>query len=371
MSLRVFLYVTFRDDCMFSDVPEHQEMQPMQPIALEFKADSWIYFRLWITNLWLIVITLGLCFPWAKARKIKFFHENTWLHDSHFVSTINPRSMFKGFLLVNFIVLMIGLVVVLLPAETRSDQFKMQLLSVSLFLLVFPWFYHRGLRYRLHNTSYRGVRFSSNVSLKTCYQVFCFWAMTSFVFFFYPLSFARFRELQLKYTRFGSTSFSLESNLGTLYKIFFKAFALGVVAMLVLIALFVSSAVTGSLSPILIGAGVVSFSVLTQWAICYWRANANNLMLSTVGIGPHLYLQSKLTTKELFKLYVTNTILIVLTLGLFIPFASIRLAKYKANSLVVWCPSPDFLKVLSGAQVKQDSAIGEPLVDDFSFDFSG
>jgi len=37
-----------------------------------FTASGSEYFRIWIVNL-LLVVTLGLCLPWAKVRKLQYF----------------------------------------------------------------------------------------------------------------------------------------------------------------------------------------------------------------------------------------------------------------------------------------------------------
>ena len=46
---------------------------------IEFTASGSEYFRIWIVNLLLIVVTLGIYLPWAKVRKLKYFYSNTWV----------------------------------------------------------------------------------------------------------------------------------------------------------------------------------------------------------------------------------------------------------------------------------------------------
>jgi uncharacterized membrane protein YjgN (DUF898 family) len=40
------------------------------------------YFRLWVVNVLLTLLTLGLYSAWAKVRTARYFRSNTWL-DGH------------------------------------------------------------------------------------------------------------------------------------------------------------------------------------------------------------------------------------------------------------------------------------------------
>ncbi|MDB5964421.1 MAG: hypothetical protein JWQ72_921, partial [Polaromonas sp.] len=35
------------------------------------------YFRIWIVNMLLMVVTFGFYFPWSKVRRLRFFFSNT------------------------------------------------------------------------------------------------------------------------------------------------------------------------------------------------------------------------------------------------------------------------------------------------------
>ena len=45
--------------------------------GLEFKGEAREYFSIWIVNLILSILTLGIYSAWAKVRRIKYFHSNT------------------------------------------------------------------------------------------------------------------------------------------------------------------------------------------------------------------------------------------------------------------------------------------------------
>ena len=74
--------------------------RPGGPVALQFTGTAGEYFRIWIVNLCLNVVTLGLYSPWAKVRRKRYFYGSTLLEGSAFEYTGNPVAILKGRLLV-------------------------------------------------------------------------------------------------------------------------------------------------------------------------------------------------------------------------------------------------------------------------------
>src|SRR3954471_16873506 len=69
---------------------------PPLPHPLEFTATGGEYFRIWIVNLALTVITLGLYSPWAKVRRKRYFYEHTMLGGEAFDYRGKPIAILKG-----------------------------------------------------------------------------------------------------------------------------------------------------------------------------------------------------------------------------------------------------------------------------------
>ncbi|MGZ5661700.1 MAG: DUF898 family protein, partial [Usitatibacter sp.] len=59
-------------------------------LLFSFTGDAREYFRIWIVNLFLSVITLGIYSPWAKVRKKRYFYGNTWVAGANFDYHGNP-----------------------------------------------------------------------------------------------------------------------------------------------------------------------------------------------------------------------------------------------------------------------------------------
>jgi hypothetical protein len=66
---------------------------------IRFSGTAGEYFGIWIVNLFLTVITLGIYSAWAKVRKKRYFYGNTWLADGNFEYHGNPLAILKGRLL--------------------------------------------------------------------------------------------------------------------------------------------------------------------------------------------------------------------------------------------------------------------------------
>jgi hypothetical protein len=49
----------------------------VQVIPLRFTGSGSEYFRIWIVNSLLLVLTLGLYMPWARVRKLRYVYGNT------------------------------------------------------------------------------------------------------------------------------------------------------------------------------------------------------------------------------------------------------------------------------------------------------
>ena len=66
----------------------------------EFTGSGQEYFGIWIVNVVLSIITLGLYVPWARVRTRRYFYENTNLFGSPFEYLAEGRQIFLGYLIV-------------------------------------------------------------------------------------------------------------------------------------------------------------------------------------------------------------------------------------------------------------------------------
>ena len=69
---------------------------PEQVHAFEFRGRAGEFFRIWIVNVVLTVLTLGIYAAWAKVRTRRYFYGNTLLDGKPFDFTANPIAILKG-----------------------------------------------------------------------------------------------------------------------------------------------------------------------------------------------------------------------------------------------------------------------------------
>src|SRR5438132_12646505 len=63
---------------------------------VQFTADAGEYFRIWIVNLALTIVTLGVYSAWAKVRKRRYLYGHTRIDGEGFEYRGRPIAILKG-----------------------------------------------------------------------------------------------------------------------------------------------------------------------------------------------------------------------------------------------------------------------------------
>ena len=79
-------------------IPEPRTQRVLLPF--EFRGNGGEYFRIWIVNLLLTIVTLGIYSAWAKVRRLRYFYGNTLLDGHSFEYHGRPLAILKGRLIV-------------------------------------------------------------------------------------------------------------------------------------------------------------------------------------------------------------------------------------------------------------------------------
>src|ERR1700741_2062194 len=135
-----------------------------RPGRLQFTGTGQEFFGIWIVNLLLTIVTLGIYSAWAKVRKMRYFYRNTHLDGSVFDYHGDPIAILKGRLLAAALLVVYKLALTLLGAFA--------LVAVLAVIAVLPWLLTQSYRFRLHNSSYRGLRFRFEGPLSHAYLIF-------------------------------------------------------------------------------------------------------------------------------------------------------------------------------------------------------
>lgn len=129
--------------------------------AIQFHGQGGEFFGIWIVNILLSVITLGIYSAWAKVRTKRYFYGNTELAGDNFEYHATPTQLLKGRL--------VALLVVLVWAVTNTIFPLFSALLLIAFYLSLPWLMWSNARFDAAMTSYRNVHFAFNASLSGAY----------------------------------------------------------------------------------------------------------------------------------------------------------------------------------------------------------
>ncbi|MFT6791532.1 MAG: uncharacterized membrane protein YjgN (DUF898 family) [Cellvibrionaceae bacterium] len=120
--------------------------------TLRFEGSGFEYFKVWIVNILLTIVTLGIYHPWAKVRNLRYLYGNTALDDRNFDYHATGKQIFLSYLIAMLSLIVFVTVQQIWPIGST-------VLVVLLFLCV-PWIIWRSLMFNMRMTSFSNVRFS-------------------------------------------------------------------------------------------------------------------------------------------------------------------------------------------------------------------
>ena len=346
-------------------------IDPLAPEPFVFAGDGREYFRIWIVNLALSAITLGIYSAWAKVRRLQYFYRNTRLAGAGFDYHGRPIALLKGRIVA----------VVMLAAYYGASALSplAGLAAVGALLLVVPWLAVRSLRFRCYNSSYRGIRFRFHGTTAQAYWVYLALPLLSVftLFLLFPLAHHRMRRYQVDNLAYGNLRFYTRVDAGE----FYIAHVLGGVAFGATVAAAVITMMVALVAIIGINGGepppdppvavmVVFFAIyglglLLNRAIV--QSRLQNAVWSATWVGPHGF-SSNLRVWRVFSITLSNVLATLATVGLFLPFAQVRLMRYMASTFRLY-PGGNLDEVAS-ATVDDAAAVGEEAADLFDLDIA-
>lgn len=306
----------------------------------EFNGRAGEYFGIWIVNVLLGIVTLGVYSAWAKVRTERYFYGNTRLAGSAFEYLADPIRILKGRLIA----------MVFLVALALSLHFA-PLLYFGLFLVLFlatPLLAFLTLRFRARYSAWRGVRFHFQGGAGAAYGPYMLWpilaAFTASLL--YPVSVCRQHEYMVDGHRLGRERFRYTGEAGDYYGPYLAALGMGFV--LIFVGVIAFGAMMSGLPTVEPGAdagaraGAANVAVIGTLVLyaamfflsIYVRTRYLNLLWKNARLGEHRF-ESTLRARDMFWIYVSNLFVVVCTLGLATPWAMVRLARYRAAHFAV------------------------------------
>ena len=385
---------------------------------VRFTGSGGDYFKLWLSNLLLTIVTLGIYTPWARRRRIQYFFRNTEVGPDPLDFTASSRSMVTSFVLV---ALVYGLIQVMSSQGLNTAVGGVTLLIAA----ATPWLWRSAMRFRMGNTTWRGLPFVFQATTRETYTAA--WpllagaALVAVLSLLLPEPAAapaagtpkvamsgaavwlgglgvvglvalagvvlirlRFNFLQLQMTRtsLGGQMGAFKTGFGEFFKVGVICLGIGLLAYLALAGLIG-----------IFGAGLVSFgqavgqggmAVLAIVALLFfiplllvpasitmaaWEAMLFRTVWSNAGLSGLARSKCHLKTRAFVLLRAKNVVLTLLTIGFYRPFAAVSEYRMKIDSVRIYTRGDiDALAHLLGKG--EQGGLGDAAADLAGFDLA-
>lgn len=342
-------------------------------VPVVFSGDAKEFFGIWVVNVLLTIVTLGIYAAWAKVRTQQYFYGNTKIEGHAFSYLAQPLQILKGRILA----------VILFVGYSLALQFYPLVGIGILILMVFamPWVLNQSLRFNLRMSSYRNVRFSFKGNYG---DAFVYWILLPIVsvFTFYlamPWALKKADEYVYNNINYGDKPLKANLDTGQYYETVLWIFvaSMGVMvaffaAVLILIGMGMAIDLEnlGSSSGMIImstlGGALYIFSISVFSAIYKGRIR-NHIFNNSAYDGLATFKSDVQITPYSWLIFV-NVIAIIFSAGLAYPWVKIRTAKFlaQATTVVIDNNADDVLDVMSESQ----SAFGEEAAEVFDIDIA-
>ena len=322
-------------------VPKVQNLPNSPPQPFEFEGSAAEYFGIWLVNLLLSVVTLGIYSAWAKVRRLRFFLGHTTIGGHRFEYHANPLAILKGRLIAVGVLIVLNVISGFAPLLGGVTTLAL--------LLLFPWVANRSLRFNARMTSFRNVRFDFQGSYGKGFVAFLIFPFLSILSLGLLAPFAtRYSTRYLAAShRYGTSELETDPPLTALYRGLLIAFGIVVLPLLVLIGLLISKMTDLEMPTVWMVDEVPPDFVLPLQFLpmvlvlvfyigyfCY-RAIARNVVFGHLTLAKVHSFESRLSGTRLAWILLSNTLLIVLTLGLLQPWAAVRRWRYEKETLTL------------------------------------
>ncbi|WIO75450.1 YjgN family protein [Porticoccaceae bacterium LTM1] len=338
---------------------------PPRRIQMEFRGSGSEFFRIWIVNVLLSIVTLGIYSAWAKVRTKRYFYGNTYLDNHNFEYTADPIVILKGRIIAA--VLLVGYIF----AQNFFPVISGLLALAG--MIIFPWFFVRAYAFNAYHSVYRGIRFRFSRSYGEAAKAYILWPFLGVITFgiLYPSAILRQEKLLVEGHSYGESQFSLNIRVGQIWAIVGIMIALGV---LFAIGTSVLTAIIAGVSG-LEGAenrnGIFAIISMIPLFLFYFVMMAYfTVAMMNLRYGNMLIAGNQFNANYKFGawlwLLVSNTFMIVLTLGLAIPWAMVRVVRYRASCTSLNARDMDHFVA---GESNKTSALGDEVGEAFDLGF--
>lgn len=356
-------------------------LKQQQSLKLQFNGNSREYFRIWIVNLCLTLLTLGIFSAWAKIRKKRYFYSNLTLDETPFQYLAQPIPILKG--------RVIAAVLFLLYYLSNNIFTSWSPYVIGAGFVIAPWVIVQSVAFNARYSAYRNMTFRFEGTYKKALIIISFGGLipilvlgtmfnwwenfwiAAIVFglfgILFPWWLRNIKNFIVTKTSFGGHFGQFGATGGEFFGIYFlSGLIMGGIALIAGLLTFLVHAITENI------AYAAYFTMIPVYAgyilaFAYIQANMTNTVWNQARLGP-ISFRSTLNTVDLAIIYLTNAIGIIFSAGLLIPWAEIRTIQYRADHTQIM--NDDELTEFQGNKNETVQAAGAELSEFFDLDLS-
>lgn len=328
------------------------------------------YFRIWIVNVCLSIVTLGIYSAWAKVRMTKYVRGHTLVDGVPFTYDANPMAILRGRL--------VAVVAVGLWAGIGYVSPGAQLILLVPAAFVVPWLVVASLRFNARVTAYRnvGFRFDGDYKGALKYYVGCMLLAGCTAYIMLPWAIRQQRAWQARHTSWGNRRLELKVLTSEFYAAYMPMFIGMVILAFVVFFMIGVAAVTGGKGE---GGGAtdmarstgfivgiaVAYIVLILTAI-WTQAALVQTTLNGLAVGEESRLRCSISAARYAWILGSNALVSLFTLGMMYPWGEVRRLRYLAAHTIV--SGAETFDSVVGTRGLPGSAAGEEIADAFDID---
>ena len=391
---------------------EGLERAEIAAYPLEFSGAGGEYFRVWIVNLLLTLVTLGFYTPLARRRTAQYFYGHTLVADSPLEFTAAGRRMVVGFIL--FVLLY-----ALMKTAAKTGQNTVVAVMLLAGAALAPYIWGSAMRFRFNATRWRGVRLQFTATWGEVYRaslpafgLALVWAAgialtgalaragqgRTRVALLLGLAVAvlaltllciirleyNYKSLMVARSRIGGQPGRWKPVFGDFVRIWLATAGVFIATTVVIGGLLVPATLGGSLAllrggkgglmPVLLGiaaglAMVLLLFLASAPARAYRDARMFRLVWDNIGVSHIARFKCHLRPWAYVRLRVKNIVLTLLTLGFYRAFA--RLSEYRMKVDSVTLHVKGGLDQLAGQLAREEQAVGDAIADAVGLELIG
>ncbi len=340
-------------------------------VPVEFHGTGSEYFKIWIVNTALSILTLGIYSAWAKVRSRRYFYGNTRIEGSSLEYLAKPKQILLGRILV-------GACLIAVLISSRMSM-RVYWILIGAIVLASPWIVVKALRFNARYSAFRNIRFSFDGTTEGSYWIYFLLPLLCIATLGLGIPYMEKSSRSWRFSnhRYGNQGFRDSLTDGQVYAIYFKM--LGLAALVSIPAVVIYAAViagrfsSDDSSPPpttvviwLAGAAYALMLIVGAFLGSYKHVQLSNLLFNGGRLGRIVEFRSTLRTGTYCGLMLGYGILTIVTLGLAFPWMRVALARYRAANLVLRMRGA--LDDIVGEMQRTGSAIADQFAEGLDLD---